>query len=98
MSGPQMITPVEPDAVKNMRLHPETGSADVLEYIAALQAAVQTFVLWLDREDARPNYGGLTRDTHPEGNRIWREWYYGNMDLCSEAQARGRAVLEGREP
>jgi len=64
-----------------------------------LLAAVVSFVAWFDAENASPSYGTLTRDTHPEGERIWREWWDRNLRLCARAHDLGRAAIvkaEGR--
>lgn len=60
-------------------------------------AAVRAFVAWLDAEDSMPNYGTQSRDTHPEGERIWREWYDRNLRLCDEAQRLGHAAIAAAE-
>lgn len=61
------------------------------------ETAVRAFVAWLDAEDGAPDYGSLTRDTHPEGERIWHEWYERNLRLCKNAQELGRAVIARAE-
>ena len=69
------------------------------EAARAMLAACRTFVAWLDAESAGPDYGSMARDTHPEGERIWREWWGRNLRLCGEAQQMGRAAIakaEGR--
>lgn len=64
-----------------------------VEREAKLREAVVAFVAWLDAEDSPPNYGSLTRDTHPEGKLIWREWWNRNLRLCKTAQKLGHAAL-----
>jgi hypothetical protein len=42
---------------------------------------------WWKREDDGPQYPlGESRDT-PGNEAIWREWYDGNQDLCSQVRA-----------
>ncbi|GGE36537.1 hypothetical protein GCM10007276_12540 [Agaricicola taiwanensis] len=48
---------------------------------------------WADNERDGPNYGGLTRDSHPDGERIWRQWWDGNLDLCDRANRATDAAL-----
>jgi hypothetical protein len=59
----------------------------------ALLDAAHTFKAWLDHEDRSPDYGEFTRETHPEGERIWREWWQLGLDLCRQAQDKARAAL-----
>lgn len=61
--------------------------------IAELEAALRLHKAWADSEDAGPDYGGQTRDTHPDGERIWRNWWNWNLDLCARAQAATDAAL-----
>jgi hypothetical protein len=59
---------------------------------AKLREACQVFVEWLDREEAGPP---VKIDHNSEAGRlIWREWFYGNMDLCGRAQELGRVALQ----
>ena len=62
--------------------------------IARLTEALRLHQAWSDSEDAGPDYGAQTRDTHPDGERIWRQWWDGNLDLCARAQEATRAALE----
>src|SRR6185312_3569667 len=48
-------------------------------------AALRLHKAWADNEDRGPDYGGQTRDTHPDGERIWRTWFDTNLDLCRRA-------------
>lgn len=61
--------------------------------IEKLEAALRLHKAWSDSEDAGPDYGEQNRDTHPDGERIWRQWWDGNLDLCARAQAATNAVL-----
>lgn len=64
-----------------------------------LLEAVQTFAEWLEREDAGPDYEGMTRDTHPTGEAIWRKWFYDNIDICGKSQDQARqAILLATSP
>ena len=74
-----------------------TLAARVIEQdarIARLTEALRLHQAWSDSEDAGPDYGAQTRDTHPDGERIWRQWWDGNLDLCARAQEATRAALE----
>jgi hypothetical protein len=78
---------------------PDTTPEISQEAAREMLAACRAFVAWLDAEDTLPSYGSLTRDTHPEGERIFMEWWQRNLRLCKEAQAAGRAAIakaEGR--
>lgn len=65
----------------------------LLDRVERGEEAVRAFVAWLDAENSRPDYGTQTRDTHPEGEHIWQEWWKRNQRLCREAQDKGRAFL-----
>ena len=60
----------------------------------ALLKATRAFVAWLETEDRGPDYGSLSRDTHPQGEQIWREWWERNQTLCDEALELGRAAAD----
>ena len=54
---------------------------------------------WSDSESSGPDYGGQSRDTHPDGERIWRSWWNNQLDLCdraTRATAAAIAKAEGR--
>jgi hypothetical protein len=59
---------------------------DMLEALRLHQA-------WSDSENAGPNYGDKSRDTHPDGEKIWRAWFDGNIDLCARATEATRAAI-----
>ena len=61
--------------------------------IEKLEAALRLHKAWSDSEAAGPDYGEQNRDTHPDGDRIWRQWWDGNLDLCARAQAATNAAL-----
>lgn len=62
-----------------------------------LAAATAAFVDWLESEDTSPDYGGLTRNTHPRGEEIWREWWDSNLEKCDRAKRLGKAALAAAE-
>lgn len=68
-----------------------------LQFNHAAEAACKDLIAWFEAERGSPNYGSLTRDTHPEGEMIWREWYERNMRLCDRAEASARRALGLRE-
>lgn len=41
-----------------------------------------------------PDYGGQSRDTHPDGERIWRLWWDSQLDLCDRATRATDEALE----
>ena len=51
--------------------------------LAAAESLNDLVFAWWDREGMGPNYAPYTRDTHPEQQRVWNEWYYGNIELAS---------------
>jgi hypothetical protein len=79
-----------------------TGRLDNARLIAAapdMLAALRLHQAWTDSERTGPNYGEQTRDTHPNGEEIWRIWWQGNLDLCDRANSATLAAIakaEGR--
>ena len=90
------------EKLRNSKGWPTLGNAAATaltaqaERIAELEAALRLHQAWSDSEDSGPNYGGQTRDTHPDGERIWRQWWEGNLDLCARAQEATRAAIAGK--
>lgn len=78
-------------------------SEDIARLIAAapdMLEALRLHQAWTDSEAAGPDYGGQSRDTHPDGEKIWRAWFDGNLDLCDRATSATRAAIakaEGKE-
>ena len=62
-----------------------------------LAEAARLHKAWATREDEGPNYHGMNRDTHPDGEAIWREWWDGNVLLCGRAQAQTDDALAAWE-
>lgn len=58
-----------------------------------LYVALETFMAWMAADASSPDYHGLTRDTHPHGEQIWRSWWDANLALCGEAQELGKLAL-----
>ena len=50
-----------------------------------IEAALRLHKAWSDSEKTGPDYGGQTRDTHPDGEKIWRIWWDNQLDLCDRA-------------
>lgn len=72
----------------------------VADKVAFAEVAIQALRLhqaWSDSEDAGPDYGGQSRDTHPDGELIWRQWWEGNLSLCARAQDETRNALAAWE-
>ena len=53
--------------------------------IEKLVQALRLHKAWSDSEKTGPDYGGQTRDTHPDGEKIWRIWWDNQVDLCDRA-------------
>lgn len=66
---------------------------DMAAALIEAEAALALHQAWSDSEDAGPDYGGQTRDTHPDGERIWRQWWDGNLSLCDRAQEATKGAL-----
>ena len=62
----------------------------------ALRAAIK-HIEWIDKESAGPNYQGLTRDTHPNGEAIWRQWWDEQLELCAETERLCRAAIAAEQ-
>lgn len=58
-------------------------------------AAARAILAWLESEKAGPDYGSQTRDTHPDGERIWREWWERQLRLCDASERLAREAVEG---
>jgi len=56
-------------------------------------AALRLHQAWHDSEQAGPDYGTQSRDTHPDGERIWRRWWDNQLDLCERATEATRAAI-----
>jgi hypothetical protein len=61
-----------------------------------LLEACKTFAEWLRREDAGFDHRTNDRKT-TEGEAAWKEWYYGNLDLCGKAQDQAVAAIKKAE-
>ena len=55
------------------------------QYVQKLVQALRLHKAWSDGEKTSPDYGGQTRDTHPDGEKIWRIWWDNQLDLCDRA-------------
>jgi hypothetical protein len=73
--------------------HDKEANARLIAAAPDMLEACCSFVAWLESDEAGPDYGTLTRDTHPEGERIWREWWHLQQDLCRRAQDEARAAI-----
>lgn len=61
--------------------------------IARMRAALRLHKAWSDSDAAGPDYGGQTRNTHPDGEIIWRRWWENQLDLCDRAITATNAAL-----
>lgn len=59
--------------------------------------ALRLHQAWSDSERAGPDYGNQTRDTHPDGERIWRDWWNNQLDLCARASTATAAAISNAE-
>ena len=59
-----------------------------------IEAALRLHKAWSDSEKTGPDYGGQSRDTHPDGERIWRLWWDSQLDLCDRATRATDEALE----
>lgn len=55
--------------------------------------ACRALVAWDESEKNGPDYGSLTRTTHPQGELIWRRWWDSQMALCERSFGTARAFL-----
>lgn len=51
-------------------------------------------VMWFTAEETGPDYEGLARDTHPDGEAIWRAWWNRQTELCVSAKDYAHRALE----
>lgn len=61
-------------------------------YTLAMDAA-RKLIAWFDAEKTGADYGTLTRDTHPQGEKIWQIWWDMQGQYCVDAEASARAAL-----
>lgn len=71
----------------------EEGTKIAIKADPALQAC-RAIVAWFDSERRGPDYGTLDRKTHPEGERIWRDWWESQQNLCDLSEALAREALK----
>lgn len=64
-----------------------------LAEIERLREALRAHQAWADADRAGPDYGTLTRATHPRGEDIWSRWWRDQLELCDLAQRLTRAAL-----
>ena len=113
--GPWFVDPPGTDHVVDDNYHvieDKSGALYLAEFmniatarlIAAapdMLAALRLHKAWADSESTGPDYGGQSRDTHPDGEKIWRVWWNNQLDLCDRAQSATSAAIakaEGRAP
>jgi hypothetical protein len=56
------------------------------------EAAVK-HIEWIEKERRGPDYFGLTRDSHPDGEGIWRKWWDEQIQLCDDTEVLCRAAI-----
>ena len=62
-----------------------TANARLIAAAPDLLAACRAMIAWDDAEKQGPDYGTQTRDTHPDGELIWRRWWGDQQRLCERA-------------
>ncbi|MCC6720543.1 MAG: hypothetical protein IT555_21935 [Acetobacteraceae bacterium] len=87
-SAQPVMVALMPNEIALIALAPDMAAA-----LIEAEKALALHQAWSDSEDAGPDYGDQTRDTHPDGERIWRQWWEGNLSLCDRAQEATRAAL-----
>jgi len=63
------------------------------EINAELVAACRAMIAWDDAEKAGPDYGTLTRDSHPDSAAIWQRWWDDQDHLCRRAFDLARTAI-----
>ena len=82
-----MNAPFPPEPVSRANVRLMAAAPDLL-------AACSAFVEWLDSDVKGPVYpDGLARDTHPNGEAIWSEWWALQHELCGRAVDEARAAI-----
>ena len=91
--------------VANVHIEPgnevDVANAHLIAAAPDMLAALRLHKAWADSETAGPDYGGQSRATHPDGEKIWRVWWNNQLDLCDRAQSATSAAIakaEGRAP
>jgi hypothetical protein len=74
-------------------LEESAANARLIAAAPDLLEALRLHKAWSDSEDRGPDYGGQSRDTHPDGEAIWSRWWHYNLDLCARAQAATDAAI-----
>ncbi|MBN7763834.1 hypothetical protein JYP52_22095 [Nitratireductor aquibiodomus] len=69
------------------------ANIDLIAAAPEMLEALRLHKAWSDSENSGPDYGGQTRDTHPDGERIWRAWWNNQLDLCDRAQKATEAAI-----
>ena len=83
------------ESIVYMTLDPDhiLANARLIASAPELLEACEAMIAWDDAEKAGPDYGSLTRDTHPEGEAIWRKWWDGQSELCARAFSLARVAI-----
>ncbi|MEC5412644.1 MULTISPECIES: hypothetical protein [unclassified Aurantimonas] len=87
------IAYLAPSASQCKRMEGDNDQSPAPDMLAALRL----HKAWSRSEDKGPDYGGLSRDTQPDGEAIWRRWWEGNLDLCDRAQKATDAAIAKAE-
>ena len=75
----------------------EAQKENSLTIVNRMVQALRLHKAWSDAEKTGPDYGGQTRDTHPDGERIWRLWWDNQLSLCDRAVSATDEALDALE-
>lgn len=92
---PMAIAAVTNGEMRRMGGMSDEHAANALMIAAApdMFEALELLHQWWKREEEGPAYRfGTNRDT-PGNERVWREWFDGNLDLCNSTNEKARAAL-----
>jgi hypothetical protein len=73
--------------------YPLVANRDLMAAAPELFEAAAKHLEWIEKEHAGPQYGDLTRDTHPLGEAIWQQWWNEQLELCAATEGLCRAAL-----
>lgn len=73
--------------------YPLVANRDLMAAAPELYEAAAKHLEWIEKEHRGPQYGELTRDTHPLGEEIWLQWWQEQLDLCADTERLCRAAL-----
>lgn len=73
--------------------HPGPARDRLIAAAGLLLQAAKTHLMWIDREREGPLYpAGMKRDD-PGGEKVWREWWEDQLDLCARTESQCREAV-----